>query len=255
MTILNSIILGIVEGFTEFLPISSTAHLILSSKLLGIATSDFLKSFEIIIQLGAIGSVVFLYFKTFLKNWGLNAKVIIAFIPTAIFGLVFYSLIKNTFITNLMVSVWALLLGGIFIIFFENKHKEKENHISNLDAITHSKAFLIGCCQALSIIPGISRAGATIIGGMAIGVKRTIIVEFSFLLAVPTMLAATGLDLIKNYSLFSSSDWKILIIGFVISFIIATASIKFLLNYIKSNNFISFGMYRIAIAILFWLSL
>lgn len=253
MTILNSIILGIVEGFTEFLPISSTAHLVLISKLLAITTSDFLKSFEIIIQLGAIASVVFLYFKTFLTNWKLNTKIVIAFIPTAIIGLIFYSLIKNTFLSNPMISVWALLLGGLFIIFFEKKYKEEGNHIDNLDSITYPKAFLVGCCQAISIIPGVSRAGATIIGGMAVGIKRTTVVEFSFLLAVPTMLGATGLDLLKNYDSFSASDWKILAIGFVISFIVATASIKFFLNHIKSKNFIPFGVYRIIVAMLFWL--
>ena len=251
MTPIQSIILGIVEGFTEFLPISSTAHLVLTSKLLGIPTSDFLKSFEIVIQLGAIASVVVLYFKTFWKDWATNKKIVIAFLPTAIVGATLYGFIKDRLLSSPLVSVYALLIGGVFIIIFEKLHKEKPSYSSNLSEISYKKSFLIGLAQSLAIIPGVSRAAATILGGLALGISRKTIVEFSFLLAVPTMLAATALDLSKNYTLFTSANWSSLAIGFIISFIVAICSIKFLLNYIKTKNFTPFGFYRIVLALLF----
>lgn len=251
MTFFESIILGIVEGFTEFLPISSTAHLVLTSKLLGLETSNFLKSFEIAIQLGAIASVVVLYFKTFLKDWTTNKKIIIAFLPTAIVGATLYGFIRDTLLSSHLVSVYALLLGGVFIIIFEWLHKEKPNYATNLSEITFKKSFLIGCAQSLAIIPGVSRAAATILGGLALGISRKTIVEFSFLLAAPTMLAATVLDLSKNYTLFTSANWQSLAIGFVTSFVVAIMAIKFLLNFIKTNDFKLFGLYRVLLAIMF----
>ncbi len=251
MTFIQSIILGVVEGFTEFLPISSTAHLILTSRLLDIETSDFLKSFEIAIQLGAITSVVVLYFKTFLKDWTTNSKIALAFLPTAIVGVSLYGFIKEQLLSSPLVSVYALLAGGFFIIIFESLHKEKPSYTSNLSEISYSKSLLIGFAQSLAIIPGVSRAAATILGGLALGISRKTIVEFSFLLAVPTMLAATLLDLSKNYTLFTSANWLSLAIGFITSFIVAIISIKFLLNFIKTKDFKSFGIYRIILAITF----
>jgi len=254
MTFFDSIILGVVEGITEFLPISSTAHLILTSKLLGIQSSNFLKSFEIAIQLGAIASVVVLYFKTFLKDWVTNSKIIVAFLPTALVGLTLYGFIKDRLFSSPAISVYALLFGGIFIIIFEWRHKEKPGYALNLTEISFKKSFFIGCAQALAIIPGVSRAAATILGGLALGISRKTIVEFSFLLAVPTMLAATILDLTKNHSAFTSANWQSLGIGFAVSFIVAILGIKFLLNYIKTKDFKLFGIYRVIIGLAFlWL--
>ena len=247
MTIFDSVILGIVEGLTEFLPISSTAHLILTAKLLELETTDFLKSFEIVIQLGAIASVIFLYWKTLITKWDLNKKIIAAFIPTAVIGLVFYSLVKDVFLENYLISVYTLLIGGIVLIIFEFFHKEGDT--KELENISYKQALMIGSFQSISIIPGVSRAAATILGGMFVGISRKTVVEFSFLLAIPTVAAATGLDLVQSISSFSGANFISLGIGFLVSFIMATISIKFLLKFIQNHNFISFGIYRILLAL------
>ncbi len=251
MTLFIAAILGIVEGLTEFLPISSTGHLILASQLLNLTQSDFQKSFEVIIQLGAILSVVVLYWKSFLKIEVLK-RLFVAFLPTGIIGLALYKVVKTYLLGNEMVVLWALLLGGIVIIAFELWHKEKEGEVEPIEHISYKKSFLIGLFQALAIIPGTSRSAATIVGGLALGLKRKTIVEFSFLLAVPTMLAATGLDLVKNASSFSTDQAGALAVGFIVSFVVALFSIKFLLKYVRNHTFIAFGVYRIAVALLFW---
>ncbi len=248
MGFFETIILGVVEGFTEFLPISSTAHLILTARVLGLETTEFLKSFEIIIQLGAISAVVFLYWRTLVSNWELNKKILAAFLPTALIGLAFYSLIKSVLLENYMISVIALAVGGLALIIFEKYHTES---IGEFEDITYKKALIIGLFQSIAIIPGVSRAAATIVGGLLLGLKRRTIVEFSFLLAIPTMAAATGLDLIKSAGTFSSDDFLSLAVGFVISFATATLSIKFLLRFIQNHNFTSFGIYRIVLALAF----
>jgi len=247
MSVFDSVILGIVEGLTEFLPISSTAHLILTAKLLELETTDFLKSFEIVIQLGAIASVIFLYWKTLITKWDLNKKIIAAFIPTAVIGLVFYSLVKDVFLENYLISVYTLLIGGIVLIIFEFFHKEGDT--KELENISYKQALMIGSFQSISIIPGVSRAAATILGGMFVGISRKTVVEFSFLLAIPTVAAATGLDLVQSISSFSGANFISLGIGFLVSFIMATISIKFLLKFIQNHNFISFGIYRILLAL------
>lgn len=251
MTFVDSAVLGIVEGISEFLPISSTGHLILVSHLLHIEQSSFQKSFEIIIQLGAILSVVVLYFKSFF-NIEILKKLIVAFIPTGVIGLLLYKVIKTYLIGNEVVVLWSLLLGGIALVVFELLHKEKEDAIQNISAISYAQAALIGLCQAISVIPGVSRSAASIVGGLLVGLKRSTIVEFSFLLAVPTMLAATGLDLVKNASSFSVDQAGLLAVGFVASFMVALFSIKFLLQFIQKHTFIPFGIYRIVIALLFF---
>ena len=254
MNILQSIILGIIEGLTEFLPVSSTAHLILTSKLIGLAQSnDFVKTFEIAIQLGAILSVVFFYWKDIISKKALYPRVFVAFVPTAVIGLAFYKIIKNVFFESNLLIVAALIIGGIAIIVFENYHKEKKDHDESkgIEALSYRECFLVGLCQSIAIIPGVSRSAATIIGGLAIGIRRRTIVEFSFLLAVPTMLAATVLDLAKTSVNFTANEVVVLLIGFVVSFIVALLSIKFLLNYIRKNNFVGFGVYRIIIGLAF----
>lgn len=253
MTFLHAVILGIVEGLTEFLPISSTGHLILTADLLNLAKTAFLSSFEVGIQLGAILAVVILYAKRILTQLKLIKILIVAFIPTAAIGLALYKLIKTYLLGNTVVVLWALLIGGIVIIIFEHFYREKPEAVSEVENISYKQAFAIGVAQSFAVIPGVSRAAATIIGGLALGLKRKTIVEFSFLLAIPTMLAATGLDLLKTGSVFTSIEWGMLAVGFAVSFTVALLAIKWLLKFIQKHSFVYFGYYRIAVAIIFWL--
>jgi len=255
MNIIETIILGVIEGVTEFLPISSTGHLILAASCLGLAQTEFVKSFQIIIQLGAILSVIVLYWKTFLSGLGLYRKLFVAFIPTAIVGSIFYRFIKGYLFDNNKVIIWALFLGGIAIILFEHFYRERGKTIKELPSISYLQAFLIGLFQSLAVIPGVSRAAATIIGGLIVGLSRKIIVEFSFLLAVPTMAAAASLDLLKSANSFSKEQFAVLIMGFFVSFMVALLTIKFLLIFIKKHNFVFFGIYRILLALVFWFKL
>lgn len=252
MDYLHAIILGIIEGVTEFLPISSTGHLILAAELLKIQPSEFLKSFEIVIQLGAIFSVVALYWRKLLLNKEIFKKIITALMPTLIIGALFYKVVKNYLMASQAVVLWALLIGGILLIIFEIFHREKEDATGELENISYRKALIIGFFQSIAIIPGVSRAAATIIGGLLLNLKRRTIVEFSFLLAVPTMLAASTLDLAKNYQAFSFDQLGLLAVGFLVSFVVAGLSIKWLLGFIKNHSFIGFGIYRILVALLFW---
>ncbi|MFB3884698.1 MAG: undecaprenyl-diphosphate phosphatase [Thermodesulfobacteriota bacterium] len=252
MTYWDTIILGIVEGVSEFLPISSTGHLILASHLLHLKQTDFQKSFEIAIQLGAILSVVALYWRALLVNFEILKRVITAFIPTAVLGLIFYKIIKIVLLGSRTVVLYSLLIGGIFLVLFEWWYREKEGASEDLSDISYSKAFAIGLCQAVAMIPGVSRSAATIVGGLMLGFKRETIVEFSFLLSVPTMAAATGLDLMKSGAHFSSEEFGLLLTGFISSFIVALVSIKWLIHFIKNHTFLSFGIYRIILSLLFW---
>lgn len=247
MTIFDSIILGIVEGFTEFLPISSTGHLVIASQMLRIPESAFLSSFIIAIQLGAIASVVLIYWKTLIFDLAVLKRVVVAFVPTAIIGFLLYKILKSYMIENLSLIAWMLLIGGIILIIFEKWHKGGETEGKLLSEMPYSTAFFIGCIQALAIVPGVSRAGATIVGGMLLGMGRKRIVEFSFLLAIPTMLAATGYDLLKSGSAFLAGEWNLIIVGFIVSFIAAYAGVRFLLRFIETHSFTSFGVYRILI--------
>jgi undecaprenyl-diphosphatase len=253
MNFLNAIILSIIEGLTEFLPISSTGHMVLASKLLNIMQSDFVKSFEIIIQLGAICAIIFLYWKIISRSIKVWKKIITAFIPTAIIGFLLYKIIKSFLLGNPLVTLFALLIGGFLIIFFEKIHKEKDDHSDNIEKISYKNAFLIGLFQSISVIPGVSRSAATIIPALLLGTKRKAAVEFSFLLAIPTMFAATGLDLVKSNFSYTSSEYFILLVGFLGSFLVAILAVKLFLNFIKNHTLISFGIYRIILAIIFGL--
>lgn len=248
MTLVDSIILGIVEGLTEFLPISSTAHLILGSQALSIPSSTFLSSFIIAIQLGAIGAVVLLFWRTLVFDLETMKRVLVAFIPTALIGFLLYKLLKEVLVENLLLIAIALLLGGIILILFERFHEEGTKEM------TYTSAFLIGCIQSLAIVPGVSRAGATILGGLSLGIPRVKIVEFSFLLAIPTMLAATGYDLLKSGSSFAANEWELLAVGFIVSFIAAYACVKWLIRYVQTHSFAVFGWYRVALGsvLLLW---
>ncbi|MBU2632603.1 undecaprenyl-diphosphatase UppP [Patescibacteria group bacterium] len=255
MDLLQVIILSMVEGFTEFLPISSTGHLVLTSNLLGIEQTEFVKSFEIIIQLGAILAIILLYWKGLLQNKEIWKRVFIAFLPTAVIGFLLYKFIKNFLLGNEIVTISALFLGGIILILFELIHKEKDLDIKKVENLSLKNSFLIGVFQSLAVIPGVSRAAATILGALFLKTKRKAAVEFSFLLAIPTMLAATGLDIVKsNVFSFNRSELIFLAVGFFGSFLFATVAVKFLLNFIKNHTFISFGIYRIILSVLyFWL--
>ena len=267
MTIIHSIILGIVEGITEFLPISSTGHLIVASHLLKIPDTESLKSFQIIIQLGAILAVVALYIKD-LFNLEIIKKIIIGFIPTGIIGLTIYKIIKEYLLDNVMIVIISLFVGGIAMILLEKRYIRRNKYSSaeldknlsdnrmdsfRIKEITYKKALLLGLWQTIAVIPGVSRSGATIVGGMLMNLKRKTIVKFSFLLAVPTMLAATGYDILKSYKYFNSVDIVNISIGFVISFVFSLIFIKWLLSYVQKHNFIIFGWYRIVISIVFFI--
>ncbi len=246
MNILHAIILSIIEGITEFLPISSTGHMILAGTLLHITETDFVKSFEIIIQLGAILAVLLLYWKKLLTNKDTFIRVLVAFIPTGIVGLVLYKFIKDVLLGNPWIVVWSLGIGGILLIVLEKFHTEKQKPMSLLDA------FIIGCVQSLSIIPGVSRAAATIAGALMLGIKRETAVEFSFLLAIPTMAAATGLDLIKSGHHFTGSQYELLAIGFTGAFITALITVRWFITFVKTHTFIPFAIYRILAALAFY---
>jgi undecaprenyl-diphosphatase len=260
MDLIHAVILGIVEGITEFLPISSTGHLILTSGLLGIKQTEFVKTFEIAIQAGAILSVIVLYSGRMRKSFDLGKQVLVAFIPTAVIGFILYKFIKQYLLGNQDVVLISLLAGGIALIgvellFKKRKRKDatkKEDMRIVSGQITYEKAFIIGLFQSIAVIPGVSRSASTIVGGMLVGVPRELATEFSFLVAVPTMLAATALDLKEPSFAFRSDETLILAAGFVTSFIVALAAIKWLLKYVRSNDFIPFGVYRILIALLYF---
>jgi undecaprenyl-diphosphatase len=250
MTLIHALVLGIVEGITEFLPISSTAHLILTSHLLRVAESEFLKSFEIIIQLGAILSVVVLYWNKF-WHWDVLKKLVVAVIPTGVIGLTVYKAIKGYLLGNVSVVLLSLIIGGVALIVFERFHESTDTEVDFAE-ITYRKAFLIGLFQAIAIIPGVSRSAATIVGGSLIGVSKRTIVEFSFMLAVPTMIAASGLELVKGRAALAG-NYGMLAVGFIVSFITAIVAIKSFLGYIKKHDFSAFGWYRIVIAVVYFL--
>ncbi len=253
MDLLQAIILSIVEGITEFLPISSTGHLVLTAHALSIAHTNFVKSFEIIIQLGAILSIITLYLRTLLQKFVLWKSLIIAFIPSGIVGFTLYPVIKNVLIGNPLITVIALILGGILLILIEKFYTEKENAVEKVEKITSRQAIIIGVAQAFSVIPGVSRAGATIVGGLLTGATRKTAVEFSFLLAIPTMMGATTLDLIESDLAFSNQEWMILGVGFVTSYIVALFAVKWLLKYVQNHSFIGFGIYRILFGLIYWI--
>jgi undecaprenyl-diphosphatase len=250
MSLLHALILGIVEGITEFLPVSSTAHLILAGHVLRLPYSEFLKSFEIIIQLGAILSVVVLYWNKF-WHWDVLKKLVVAVIPTGVIGLTVYKAIKGYLLGNVSVVLVSLIVGGIALIVFERFHESTDTEVDFAE-ITYRKAFLIGLFQAIAIIPGVSRSAATIVGGSLIGISKRTIVEFSFMLAVPTMIAASGLELVKGRSALAG-NYGMLAVGFIVSFITAIVAIKSFLGYIKKHDFSVFGWYRIVIAVVYFL--
>lgn len=249
MSYFHALVLGIVEGITEFLPVSSTAHLILTSHALRYTDDEFLKSFEIIIQLGAILAVVALYWRRLL-DVRLLRTLAIAFFPTGVIGLTLYKVVKGYLLGNLTIVLLSLLVGGAALILFDRRAPGTDEP-ADFSRISTRQAVLIGLFQSLAMIPGVSRSAATIVGGSLLGLPRRTIVEFSFLLAVPTMAAATGLELVKGYrGLVGHFD--VLALGFVVSFVTALFAVRTFLAYIRRRSFAAFGWYRIALAVVYY---
>ena len=249
MTIIDSIILGAVEGVTEFLPISSTGHLIVVSSFLGLEQTNAHKTFEVAIQLGSILAVLFLFVKRLLVDKMLWVKIIIAFLPTAIFGFLFYKTIKALFGVE-SVAIMLIIGGFIFLIveYFRRNHDDSKD--KTINDLTIKQALTIGLFQSLSMVPGTSRSGATIIGGLFTGLSRKSAAEFSFLLAIPTMFVATFYDLYKNRAEMIIDDYSLLAVGFVTAFVVAYFTVKAVMNFLTTHTFIIFGVYRIIFGIL-----
>ncbi len=250
MTTFQAIIIAIIEGLTEFLPVSSTGHMILASAIMHIQDDAFVKTFEIAIQLGAILAIVMMYINRFFQSFTIYFKLAIAFLPTAIVGFLAYDFIKTHLFNSLVVAI-SLIVGGIILILVDKKVTARESQTDVLENITYKNAFFIGLVQCFSMIPGVSRAAATIIGGVFNGLDKKQATEFSFLLAVPTMFAATGYDLLKTPIVFTDNEIYLLAIGLVIAFITAWVAVKLFLKLVQHYGFAYFGYYRIIIGIIF----
>lgn len=250
MTIIQAIILAIIEGLTEFLPVSSTGHMILAATAMKIHNDEFVKTFEIAIQLGAILAISLMYIKRFFQGWNIYIKLIAAFIPTAIIGFLAYDYIKAFLFDPLVVSL-SLIIGGVILILIDKRLVEKESKVESIENMPTKNAFYIGLIQCLAMIPGTSRAAATIVGGVFNKLDKKQATEFSFLLAIPTMLAATAYDLIKTPIEFTSHEWKLLGIGLIFAFIFAWLAVKVFLKIVENYGFKHFGYYRIAVGLLF----
>jgi undecaprenyl-diphosphatase len=259
MDVIQSIIIGIVEGLTEFLPISSTGHMIITEKLLGVKENDFTTLFTVAIQLGAILSVVVLYWKKFVapittggNRWQFYVKLIVAVIPALFFGYLLSDRI-DTLLESTTTVVIMMLLGGIVLVLIDNYFKNPT--IEREENITYQKAFFIGLWQVIAMIPGVSRSAASIIGGMQQNLTRKLAAEFSFLLAVPTMLAATGYKILKTYKtdpaiLKDHHNLMTLAVGNFVAFIVAILAIRFFIGYLQKHGFRIFGYYRIVVGII-----
>jgi undecaprenyl-diphosphatase len=251
MTIIQAIILAIIEGITEFLPVSSTGHMIIGSSVMGIAQEDFTKTFTVAIQLGAILSVIVLYWKKFFQSVGFYRRLIIAFIPAVLFGVLFKKQI-NMMLGNVLVVACSLLIGGIIFLLLDKWFQRAEEKGSN-ELKSDASAFKIGLFQVIAMIPGVSRSAATIIGGLTQNLNKRAAAEFSFFLAVPTMFAATCkelYDLYKEGAGISHDQVHLLIVGNIVAFIVAIIAIKTFINYLVKHGFKIFGYYRIVIGLL-----
>jgi len=242
--IFDSILLGIIEGFTEFLPISSTGHLIIASEFLNIDQNNVTKAYEVIIQFAAILAVILNYSDKFsFKKIELWKKLILAFIPIGAVGFVFSSQIKAMF--DIKIVAIMFIIGGIVFLIVERFYNETEEHIDDVEKVSYKQALYIGLAQIFALIPGTSRAGSTIIGAMLVKLNRKASAEFSFLLAFPVMCATTGYDLLKHYKDFTDANFLVLGVGFVTAFIIAYITIKLFLKFLEKFTFVAFGIYRI----------
>lgn len=262
LELIKAIILGIIQGITEWLPISSTGHLLLAEELLKLDVDQtFMEMFRVVVQFGSILAVVVLYFnklnpfskkktvKQKTDTWNLWFKVFVAVLPAAVIGLLFDDWFDANFYNYITVSI-TLIIYGILFIAVENINKNKRAGIRDLSQISYKTAFIIGLFQVLALIPGTSRSGATIIGAMVIGTSRYVAAEFTFFLAIPVMFGASLLKILKFGLSFTQLEAAILLIGTLVSFIVSIIAIKFLMNYIKKNNFKVFGYYRIGLGLI-----
>ncbi len=251
MNWLEAILLAIVEGITEFLPISSTGHMIITAALAKMKANDFFKVFIVAIQLGAIASVVVLYWKRFFQSIDFYLKLIVGFIPAAIVGLLLKKYI-DTLLERVDVVAFTLLLGGIVLLFVDKWFAKNESNIED-KPINYTTAFWIGCFQCISMIPGVSRSAATIIGGLTQGLNRKTAAEFSFFLAVPTMFAATAKSLWDSRDIFltqAQNEWQLLLVGNIVAFVVAMLAIKFFIGFLTRYGFRLFGWYRIIVGVI-----
>ena len=262
LDVIKVIILGNVEGITEGLPVSSTGHFSLEGNVLNPSMSDaFMEMFDVVIQLGAIMAVVVLYFhklnpfsprkshKQKMLTWQMWIKVLIGSVPAGIVGILFNDILDEIFYKPLPVAIMLIVYGVLFIVI-ENYNKRRRPTCTRLDDLSFKTALIIGCFQVLSVIPGTSRSGSTIIGGILAGTSRTLAAEFTFFLAIPVMFGASLLKLVKFGFAFTSTELIILIVGVVVSFVVSILAIKFLMGYIKKHDFKVFGWYRIILGIL-----
>jgi len=249
MDILQAAILGIVEGFTEFLPISSTGHMIVVSQWMGLAQTDQNKAFEVIIQVAAILAIFSHYKDKFsLAHFRLWVNVFIAFLPIAVIGLLFHHQIKEYF--TLTIVAWMFIIGGVIFLLMEKLYNEGTHRTRNIEDLSLKQAFWIGMAQMFALIPGTSRAGASIVGAIAVGLDRKAAAEFSFLLALPVLLAASGLDFVSHYHEFAATSWQPLAVGFVLAFLVAWLTMKLFIRFLENFTFNTFGIYRIAFGII-----
>ena len=252
MNLIHALVLAIIEGITEFLPVSSTGHMIIGSTFMGIASDPFVKMFTVAIQFGAILSVVALYFKRFFQNFKFYIRLLVAFIPAVVFGLLLKKQV-DALLENILVVAVALIAGGIVFLFIDDYFEKNERRDQDIEDITYGKALFIGMFQVLAMVPGVSRSAATIIGGLTQGFNRKVSAEFSFFLAVPTMFAATVkslYDFIKDEGgTFTSDQTYLLLIGNVVAFVVAWLAIRSFIKYLSKNGFKVFGYYRIAMGL------
>lgn len=249
MDIIHAIVLGVIEGFTEFLPVSSTGHLIIASDWLGIDKTEANAAFEVIIQLAAILAVVANYKDKFtFRHFNLWVKVAIAFIPIGAIGFLFSSQIKALF--NVPTVATMFIVGGVIFLLVEYFQKGKVAATQSVDDVTYKQAIWIGIAQVFALIPGTSRAGSTIIGALLVNLSRKASAEFSFLLAMPVMVAASGYDLVKHYDEFTSDGWLALGVGFITAFIVAYFAMKLFIRFLEHFTFVAFGIYRIVFGVL-----
>ena len=249
MDIFQAVIIGIIEGFTEFLPISSTGHMIVASKFMGLPQDTAMKAYEVIIQFAAILAVMLIYReKISFKKMDLWVKLMAAFMPLALVGFVLKDQIKALF--SVEVVAWMFIIGGILFLIVEYFYKEQPHHIKEVEKTSYKQAMWVGFAQLFSLIPGTSRSGATIIGGMLAGLDRKTASDFSFLLAIPVMGAVSSYDLLKHYHEFAGANWSAFVVGFVVAFVVAYLTVKLFLVFIQKFSFVPFGIYRILFGVL-----
>jgi len=249
MDIVQAIIIGIIEGFTEFLPISSTGHMIVASRFMGIEESALIKAYEVIIQFAAILAVMLIYRdKMSFSKVELWKKLLLAFFPLAIVGFIFKDQIKALFSVEVVAIMF--IVGGIIFLLVERFYREEKSYTVDVESVSYRQALWIGIAQIFSLVPGTSRAGATIVGGLLSGLDRKTSAEFSFLLAIPVMAAVSGYDLLKHYKDFADANWIAFMVGFIVAFAVAYLTIKLFLAFLQRFTFVPFGIYRIVFGLI-----